>query len=169
VIRLYEPRDLDQLRWLHDRTPPAGRIATRPQGWFPELDDIAANFDAFWVALEQQDGKEALVGAVAVQDARRPATVPPPPGLTEGRAARLRAMRVAPERQRRGIGRMLTQTVVDWAVAGGYDSLVLDTTDEQHAAIALYEAMGFKEQARSSFGKYAIVWFELVLGREPEA
>ena len=47
--------------------------------------------------------------------------------------------------------------------------MILDTTAEQDAAIGLYRAMGFDEKARSSFGKYVIVWFELDLRKEPGA
>ena len=147
-VRPLEPRDLEQLRWLHARTPPAGRIATRPQVWPAEVEDIEANFDGFWVACEVQDGEETLVGAVAVQHGRRPASVPAPAALLRGRPGRLRAMRVAPERQRRGIGRLLTQTVIDWAVEAGYETLILDTTAEQDAAIGLAVAFAPRNRAQ---------------------
>jgi ribosomal protein S18 acetylase RimI-like enzyme len=165
VIRPFRQSDFEQVRWLHQRTPPAGQVAVRPQSWRPELDDIPANFDAFWVVLEPAEDEDAIVGMAGVEQVgTREDLVPLPESLAiEGRTARVHAMRVAPERQRRGIGRMLTQTAIDWARDQGYEAIVLETTPEQQAAVALYESMGFKEVGRSKLGEYDLVWLRLVL------
>jgi GNAT superfamily N-acetyltransferase len=91
-------------------------------------------------------------------------SVPPPEFVTfDQRTLRLDLMRVAPERQRRGIGRVLTATAVQWARDSGYGRIILDTTPQQEAAVALYTACGFVDRGRSTIGGYEIVWFELVL------
>jgi hypothetical protein len=62
-VRPCQPSDLPQLRWLHQRTPPAGQISTGPQPWPEDLDDIPNNYAAFWVAVERTREGEAIVGS----------------------------------------------------------------------------------------------------------
>ena len=69
-IRPYTPADLPAIRWLHDRTPPAGQVSVTPQRWPEMLDDIPAHFEAFWVATETQGGDEAIVGMAGLQVVR---------------------------------------------------------------------------------------------------
>jgi hypothetical protein len=38
VIRPYKPDDLEGIRWLFARTPPAGRVYVRPQPLAAELE-----------------------------------------------------------------------------------------------------------------------------------
>jgi ribosomal protein S18 acetylase RimI-like enzyme len=79
------------------------------------------------------------------------------------RSARFAAVRVAPERQRLGVGRALTRAGIDWARSQGYERLILDTTRQQEAAIALYESMGFRSLGEERFQHWDVVWFELRL------
>jgi GNAT superfamily N-acetyltransferase len=164
-VRTYQASDLEQVRWLHDRTPHAGSVATPPQGWFAEIDDIPANFDAFWVAVESGLEEDAIVGtAGAERVGTKPVTVPMPDLLlSDSPTLRLHSMRVAPERQRRGVGRLLTQTAIDWARVHGYRSLILDTTVQQEPAIELYKSMGFRVAGHSSLGAHDLVWMALDL------
>lgn len=165
-IRTCDPSDQPQIRWLHQRTPPAGQVSTSPQPWPEDLDNIPDNYAAFWVAVERNSGVKAIVGMVGLERviAASVTGVPVPEFLdTTPPTARLDWMRVAPERQRRGIGRMLTQTAIDWARDNGYRAIILETTPQQEAAVALYEAMGFTERVRSMTGRYELVWFELML------
>ena len=172
-VRPYEPADQPQIRWLHDRTPPAGQVATSPQKWFPELEDIAANFVAFWVAVERTAGKDSIVGMAGLEAAGTTTLGAPLPdfmGITAPDSldptrptVRLEVMRVAPERQRRGVGRALTQTAIDWAREHEYEAIILNTTPQQRAAVALYEAMGFGRKGTSTIGRYELIWFEIEL------
>lgn len=157
-IRPYRPSDQPQIRSLHDRTPPAGSPYLGPQVWFPDLDDIPSNFLAFWVATQAAGDGETIVGMVGVEE---PDDEVPPSVLRERPGVlRLQHMRVAPERQRQGLGRRLTQTVIDWARNHAYSVLILETTPQQEAAVKLYEHMGFHQVARSMIGKWELVWFE---------
>jgi GNAT superfamily N-acetyltransferase len=165
VVRAYQSTDQRQIRWLHDRTPNAGEVAIRPQRWPEALNDIPTNFEAFWVAVEQTPKGEAIVGILGLTRPGSPAEATPVPefmGAT-GTTGRIDYVRVAPERQRRGIGRLLTETVIDWARGRGYERLILEKTPQQEAAVALYRALGFTEKGRSMFGIYELVWFELTL------
>ena len=76
---------------------------------------------------------------------------------------RLNYVRVVPERWRYGIGRLLSRIAIDWARDHGYEAVILETTPQQEAAVALYKTMGFTEMGRSTVGKYELVWFELPL------
>jgi len=154
AIRPFEPADQPQIRAPHDRTAPAGQKLTFPQRWFEELDDIPTKFLAFWVAVTD----DKVIGMVGVMEPDEEV----PEHILRGRSGvvRLQHMRVAPERQRTGMGRRLTQTVLDWAQAHNYQALVLETTPQQVAAVNLYEATGFTEVGRSMIGKYELVWLE---------
>ena len=94
-----------------------------------------------------------------------PVEVTPVPDFlgTLEKTGRIDYVRVAPERQRRGVGRQLTETAIAWAHDAGFARLVLETTPQQKAAVALYEATGFRERGRSRSGPYELVWFELKL------
>jgi len=164
-VRRFKPADGPQIRWLHDRTPNAGEVAIRPQKWPEALNDIAGNFEAFWVAVEQTAKGEAIVGMLGVTQAGSPAEVTPVPDFVGQlkRTGRIDYVRVAPERQRRGIGRLLTNTAIAGARQAGFARLIVETTPQQPAAIALYESTGFQEAGRSNFENYELVWLELKL------
>lgn len=58
--------------------------------------------------------------------------------------AYLRAVAVHPDHRGRGLGRRLTQAVIDRAAAEGAAGVALNTTPGQVAAVALYEQLGFR-------------------------
>jgi ribosomal protein S18 acetylase RimI-like enzyme len=78
-------------------------------------------------------------------------------------ALRLQRLRVAPERQRQGIGARLTEAAITWSRDHGYDSLVVETTPQQTGAIGLYRHLGLGEAGRSMIGPFELVWFDLAL------
>lgn len=146
---------------MYARTPPSGTISADRQPWPDDLERMDECYLAVWVATTLEEGREQIIGLVG-------AALPDPSLAGEVFRDRqglvqLRRMRVAPEWQRRGVGRRLTQTVIDWATSFGAQALVLETTAQQQAALALYRRMGFQEVARSMHGHYELVWFELGL------
>lgn len=58
--------------------------------------------------------------------------------------AGLYAMWVAPSTRHRGVGSILVDAVIAWSRAGGFETLLLDVSDTNVAAIALYARMGFE-------------------------
>ncbi len=159
VVRLYRPADQAKVRALHDRTPPAGSPQTTPQPWPSDLDHIQDAYLAFWVAIEPDDTGERVVGITGIE----PAGPDVPATVLRGRSgvARLKRMRVAPDRQRQGIGTKLTRAAIAWVRERGFSGLILETTPQQIAAICLYQHMGFAEVDRSTLGQFELVWFEL--------
>ena len=60
-------------------------------------------------------------------------------------ACEMKRLYVRPAFRRFGLGRMLTQALMDGATQVGYSSLLLDTLDDMEAARGLYTSLGFEE------------------------
>ncbi|MBC2711487.1 MAG: GNAT family N-acetyltransferase [Desulfosarcina sp.] len=71
----------------------------------------------------------------------------------------------APLARRRGIGRLLTQTVIDYARCIGAKKVVLVSSTKLKSALRLYESMGFVYQPLPAQSRYASadVYMELVI------
>jgi GNAT superfamily N-acetyltransferase len=161
VVRPYRAADYAQFRWLYERTPPAGQVASAPQPWNDYLDQIADYYVAFFVAVEVEAEQESIVGSAGLEHVGETSVGPPVPDFIDvtRRTVRLQEMRTAPERQRRGIGRLLLAEAVEWARTHDYLRMILETTPQQEAAVEFYRAMGFIEQGRSMIDRWELVWF----------
>jgi GNAT superfamily N-acetyltransferase len=161
-IRPYDSLDQSQIEWLHQRTPPAGQVSTRPTPIPDDLRQIDRHYPAFFVATEPIGDMEAIIGMAGVAAALSHRFDVPAPDFVRvtTRTARLRHVVVAPERSRRGIGRALVETAVEWARSQQYRSLMLSTTTQQEAAVDLYRTTGFREIGRSTYGRWELMWFE---------
>jgi [ribosomal protein S18]-alanine N-acetyltransferase len=60
-----------------------------------------------------------------------------------GRVARLYSIAVDPGRARRGVGRALVAAAQTYALGQGRQTLRLEVREDNHAAVALYERLGF--------------------------
>jgi GNAT superfamily N-acetyltransferase len=138
TIRPHQPSDQAQIEWLYSRTPPAGQVAWRPLSLPDDLRHIPVTFASFWVATEPIQEGEAIVGVTGVADAITSLDAPVPEFLTPiERTARLHHVAVAPERWRHSIGRRLVLIAIEWARQNGYRMVILNTTPQQKAAVAL--------------------------------
>lgn len=96
-----------------------------------ELHDLPASYSerggAFWVARQG----ETLLGTCGV--------FPVAPSTFE-----LRKMYLSPSSRGLGLGKRLLDVAVAWTRAHGGTRIVLDTVEQMTAAIAFYEANGFR-------------------------
>lgn len=160
-VRRYRDGDAPAVRALHDPTPPAGSPPTStPQPWNPDLDDIPRHFAAFWVA-EIDEEVVGMAGLVPIDDDVPTSVIAG--FVTRQDGIRLTRMRVAPEWQRHGIGSRLVETILAWAREWGSIHVVLETTTEQVAAIALYRRHGFGEVAHTTLGRWELVWMHCLV------
>jgi putative acetyltransferase len=60
-------------------------------------------------------------------------------------ACEMKRLYVRPGFRGHGLGRLMTQRLMDSAKTAGYSVLLLDTLDDMEAARGLYESLGFKE------------------------
>lgn len=60
-------------------------------------------------------------------------------------ACEMKRLYVRPAFRRLGLGRQLTEAIMDAARGHGYDHILLDTLDDMEAARTLYEELGFAE------------------------
>jgi ribosomal protein S18 acetylase RimI-like enzyme len=105
-------------------------------------------FQGFEAELRELPGAYAPPGGrllIAVQDGTPAGCVALRP---QGDArCELKRLFVRPGNRGLGIGRALTDRIVDEARAIGYDQIVLDTLPSMAAAQQLYEELGFREIA----------------------
>ena len=73
--------------------------------------------------------------------------------------AEVKRMRVHPDLQGRGFGRLVLRALERRAIRLGYRRLVLDTTERQAAAIALYRSEGFTETGRGRVLGFPCIFF----------
>lgn len=145
TIRGYEPSDHDAVWALHRE----GVMQTTPQysealpGYEDDLLDIAGHYlgdgSAFWVV----EGSGEIVGMAAIQ-------------RIDSETGRLRRMRVTERWRRKGIARALLETAEQFCRDAAYTRMILDTTQQQTAAHALYERAGFVRVGERSLGQFHV-------------
>jgi ribosomal protein S18 acetylase RimI-like enzyme len=149
-IRRYQRADHAQVLQLHKVALEAVDAYAAPGPWDDDLDDIERNYLG--------TGGEFLVGVlgadvVAMGALRR----------IDEDTAELKRMRVSPSRQRQGFGRQMLQTLEARARNLGYTTVVLDTSDRQTAAIALYRTHGYLEVGRGELAGLPALFFRKTL------
>jgi ribosomal protein S18 acetylase RimI-like enzyme len=68
--------------------------------------------------------------------------------VLQGRWAGLFNVAVDPDRRRFGLGRRVSQGMLDWAARGGAERAYLQVEEGNVAAVALYRSLGFEEAYR---------------------
>jgi putative acetyltransferase len=79
----------------------------------------------------------------------------PLPDVDHTNACEMKRLFVRPPYRRLGLGRLLTQQVLDLASQAGYSCVLLDTLSEMEAARGLYQQLGFEEVAPYYFNPIA--------------
>jgi ribosomal protein S18 acetylase RimI-like enzyme len=134
-VRRYETQDADRVWQLHQRAI-AKMPAHENDGFWGDLRDVAGHYAArggeFWVGL--LGGETVAMGGFS----------PLPPYAVE-----IKRMRVHPDYQRRGFGRIILQALEAAAIERGYRQASLETTVVQISALALYRTSGYEEVERT--------------------
>lgn len=87
---------------------------------------------ATFIAVDEDDADGGLIVAAPYDD-----------------QAGLYAMWVASSARRRGVGAMLVNSVIEWSRSRGFNNLLLDVSDTNEAAVALYSGMGFQPTGKT--------------------
>jgi ribosomal protein S18 acetylase RimI-like enzyme len=128
--------------------------------------DLQITFErklGFWVATESENDSE-VVGMIAL---RTPDDDAPPASVGGGRrVSEVVSFRVSPDHQRKGIGTLLINAVVDWSRQGAYDAVIVNATPDRVAAMGVYRSLGFYQVPSTFRGAREILWFELPLDRD---
>ena len=66
-------------------------------------------------------------------------------GTDHTNAAEMKRLYVRPAFRGMGLGRQLTQAILDFALTAGYSCVLLDTLDDMESARALYVDLGFSD------------------------
>lgn len=107
------------------------------------------------------DGTQ-LIGTLRLAT-RKPWAIDPAYFTLVDRALYLTDMAVAPDSQRRGIGRELLRLAVDAAMAWPADSIRLDAYDAPAGAGGFYARCGFREVGRVVYRNTPLIYFEKTL------
>ena len=140
LIRHAEPADAGALVQL------ARAVSAEPEGWLITTKDWRSagderrylkairRYEHAAVFVAEADGR--IVGRLSVGRDQHPAS----PHVAD------LGLMVAPSHRRRGIGRALLETAVDWARGAGIAKLELHVFPWNEPAIALYESFGFERE-----------------------
>jgi DNA-binding MarR family transcriptional regulator/GNAT superfamily N-acetyltransferase len=144
IRTILKPGDLGYVGWLH------GRIYDQESGYgigfesyvLKGLGELGHQYDPkkdrIWIC----ENSERIVGFLA--------------GVNRGDSLQLRYFILLPEYRGKGLARQLMDSFLDFLRDRGYHHAFLWTTNEQHAAIALYTRYGFRlteEKTSEAFGK----------------
>lgn len=146
TVRRYRGTDHAAVLALHREALRAVGALAEPGPWDADLTEIESAYLAsggeFLVAF--LDGRLVAMGALRRLD---PDTFA------------LKRMRVKPGLQRRGIGRYLLERLLATASELGCRQVVLDTTVQQRAAIALYRGYGFEQTGTGVVANMDVLYF----------
>ena len=136
VLAVHTLEQMDVVRGLFNEYAQSLGIDLCFQNFNAELAQLPGAYAAPTGALllAQVDGQTA--GCVAMR---------PLPESDHTNACEMKRLYVRPAFRRYGLGRLLTQHLMDLATQAGHSCMLLDTLDDMEAARGLYASLGFVE------------------------
>ncbi len=130
------PEHLDALRLIFQEYAGSLLISLDFQGFDEELKNLPGEYvePRGCVLLATVAGETA--GCVALR---------PLDNVDYSNACEMKRLYVRPNFRRLGLGRLLTEYILDAATMAGYSTVLLDTLDDMEAARELYTDLGFEE------------------------
>ncbi len=128
---------------------------------YPDLAIVAQDLQAGSV-LVAVDAK-ALCGMVTVDDEQPPEYAHVTWGQDGSRVAVIHRLAVAPERQGRGVGKLLMGCAEQRARDLGFEGIRLEAFAANPAAVGLYDALGYVRRGRIQFRGLDFICFERAL------
>jgi ribosomal protein S18 acetylase RimI-like enzyme len=119
-----------------------------PYAFGSTLSREATLSEAEWLSRAQRWNGVAGIGYLAVESGRAFGIAGALVDTADITRAQVVSVWAAPERRRKGLGRLLMNEVVGWAQTRGICELVLKVTSVNAAAIAFYERLGFATTGR---------------------
>ena len=151
-LRSFRNEDGQAVWRLHDLALEDAGAHGGPGPWEDDLRDILATYldsgGDFLVCFV--DGELVAIGGLLL--------------LSPGEAE-IRRMRVHPDFQRQGLGRLLLKRLEQRAQALDCHTIRLDTTEEQTAARRLYERSGYRETGRRQTDRFLFIDYAKTLER----
>ena len=151
-LRSFRNEDEQAVWQLHDLALEDAGAHGGSGPWEDDLRDIPATY--------LDSGGDFLVGLVDGELVAMGGLLLVSPGEAE-----VRRMRVHPDFQRRGLGRLLLRRLEERAQALDCETIRLDTTDQQTAARRLYERSGYRETGRRQADRFLFIDYAKTLGR----
>lgn len=140
TVRLLEPTHPAQMNDVRDIFREYAASLTYSlhyQGFEQELDSLPGLYEAPHGTIVLAADGNTIVGCAALRAAN-------------DATAELRRLYVRPSHRRRGIGLLLATTVVNRGRALGYRAMRLEASGTMHAALTVFERLGFRQVPRFS-------------------
>jgi ribosomal protein S18 acetylase RimI-like enzyme len=136
IIQAHGLTDMDHARAIFQEYAATLSVDLCFQGFEQELLDLPGEYASPRGALLLAWLEGALAGCCALR---------PLDSCDYANAAEMKRLFVRPACRGLGLGRQLTEAILDAARAAGYSCVLLDTLDDMESARALYEDLGFVE------------------------
>jgi ribosomal protein S18 acetylase RimI-like enzyme len=128
--------EMDQTRAIFQEYAATLKVDLCFQGFEQELQDLPGEYAGPRGALLLAWIDGVLAGCCALR---------PLDSSDYANAAEMKRLFVRPASRGLGLGRLLTEAILDAARAAGFSCVLLDTLDDMESARALYEDLGFEE------------------------
>lgn len=136
VIQASSAAHMEEARRLFAEYAQSLSVDLSFQNFDAELNSLPGDYTAPHGALLLATIDGAIAGCCALR---------PLPDVDYPNAAEMKRLYVPPVFRGFGLGRLLTEAILDAAVMAGYQHVLLDTLDEMESARALYQELGFEE------------------------